>query len=88
MATPTLTTNGLPIVSFKEVQRQREAFLKGATHDYIAQEGGQVNSLVADADIVISGGNRGGGKANTYNTDIITPDGIKKMGKLKLGDRI
>jgi len=88
MATPTLTTNGLPIVSFSEVQKRREEFLKGATHDYIAQEGGQVNSLVADADIVISGGNRGGGKANTYNTDIITPDGIRKMGKLKLGDRI
>lgn len=88
MATPTITTNGLPIVTFAEVQKQREAFLKGASHDYIAQEGGQVNSLIANADIVISGGNRGGGKANTYNTDVIVPDGTKKMGSLKLGDRV
>lgn len=88
MAIPKLTTNGLPIVPFTEVQRQRQAFLKGTSHDYIAQEGGQVNSLVADADIVISGGNRGGGKANSYNTEVITPDGKKKMGNLQIGDRV
>ena len=62
--------------------------MNGGCHDYIAQEGGQVNSLRADADIVISGGNRGGGKANTYFTDIITPNGIVKMGDLKVGDVI
>ena len=88
METPLKTTNGLPLLSFTEVQKQREAFLKGTTHDYIAQEGGQVNSLLADADIVISGGNRGGGKANTYYTDIITPNGVVKMGELKVGDKI
>ena len=82
------TTNGLPLVPFSEVQKQRGRFMSGEVHDYIAQEGGQVNSLRADADIVISGGNRGGGKANTYNTDIITPDGVVKMGELKVGDKI
>lgn len=82
------TINGLPLVPFSDVQRQREAFLKGESHDYIAQEGGQVNSLRADADIVISGGNRGGGKANSYYADVITPDGIKKMGDLEVGDKI
>lgn len=88
MAIPTLTTNGLPIVSFSEVQKQRQAFLKGISHDYIAQEGGQVNSLSANADIVISGGNRGGGKANSYNTKVITPEGYKKMGDLQIGDKV
>lgn len=84
----TQTTNGLPIVPFSEVVKQREAFMDGESRDYIAQEGGQVNSLRAEADIVISGGNRGGGKANTYFTDIITPNGIVKMGELKVGDVI
>lgn len=82
------TTNGLPLVPFSEVQKQRELFMKGEVHDYIAQEGGQVNSLRADADIVISGGNRGGGKANSYMTDVITPNGAVKMGMLKVGDKI
>ncbi len=84
----TTTTNGLPLVPFSQVVRQREAFLNGDVRDYIAQEGGQVNSLMADADIVISGGNRGGGKANSCLTDIITPDGPVKMGQLNVGDRI
>lgn len=82
------TTNGLPLYSFADVQQQRKLFLEGDTHDYIAQEGGQVDSLRADADIVISGGNRGGGKANTYNTEVITPDGVTKMGELEIGDKI
>lgn len=82
------TTNGLPIVPFSEVQKQRQLFMSGQSHDYIAQEGGQVNSLRADADIVISGGNRGGGKANSYMTDVITPNGPVKMGQLKVGDKI
>ena len=82
------TTNGLPLVPFSKVVQQRKAFLSGNVRDYIAQEGGQVNSLQADADIVISGGNRGGGKANSYYTDVITPDGIVKMGDLKVGDKI
>lgn len=88
METPLKTTNGLPIVTFDEVVKRRKAFINGECKDYIAQEGGQVDSLRADADIVISGGNRGGGKANTYSTDIITPDGAVKMGTLKVGDRI
>lgn len=82
------TTNGLPLVPFSDVQIQRQAFMKGESRDYIAQEGGQVNSLRADADIVISGGNRGGGKANSYYADVITPDGIRKMGELQVGDKI
>lgn len=88
METPLMTTNGLPLVAYEEVARRRRAFANGECKDFIAQEGGQVDSLRADADIVISGGNRGGGKANTYNTDIITPNGAVKMGDLKVGDVI
>ena len=38
--------------------------------------------------VVITGGNRGGGKANTYGTPVITPTGTKRMGKLEIGDEI
>lgn len=63
-------------------------FAQKKIHDYIAQPGGQEGSLIADADIVITGGNRGGGKANTYFTDVIVPSGTVKMGDLKVGDPI
>lgn len=82
------TTNGLPIYSFESVQRVRKLFAEKKCKDYIAQPGGQEDSLIADADIVITGGNRGGGKANTYYTDVIVPSGTVKMGDLKVGDPI
>lgn len=86
--TKNYTSNGLPIVSFEEIQRQRERFAKKKSKDYIAQPGGQEDSLKVDADIVITGGNRGGGKANTYFTDVIVPTGTVKMGDLKVGDPV
>ena len=82
-----ITTNGFPIYSPEFVEKHRAQFRK--THnDYIAQVGGQENALKVNADIIFSGGNRGGGKANTYWTDVITPDGTKKMGKLEVGDKL
>lgn len=52
------------------------------------QAGFQENVLRCDADILIIGGTRGGGKANPYDTNIITPSGTKKMGNIKIGDMI
>ena len=76
-----MTTNGFPIYSPEFLEKHRLSFRK--THnDYIAQEGGQENALKVNADIIFSGGNRGGGKANTYCSKIITPDGETTMGKL------
>lgn len=81
------TTNGLPIYSFEHIKQHRAQFRK--THnDYIAQQGGQENALKVNADIIFSGGNRGGGKANTYSTKIITPNGDTTMGQLKVGDLV
>ena len=81
------TTNGFPIYSFEHVKKHRAEFRE--THnDYIAQMGGQENALKVNADIIFSGGNRGGGKANTYATRIITPNGTKRMGDLVVGDKI
>lgn len=82
------TTNGLPVYSHEQVQEARRKFAEKKTKDYIAQPGGQENSLVVDADIVITGGNRGGGKANTYATEVIIPSGKTTIGQLKVGDPI
>lgn len=82
------TTSGLPIYSNSCVEERRRLFKEKKIKDFIAQPGGQEDSLMVDADIVITGGNRGGGKANTYNTDVITPTGTVKMGDLKVGDPI
>ena len=82
------TTNGLPIYSNGCVEERRRLFKEKKIKDFIAQPGGQENSLMVDADIVITGGNRGGGKANTYDTDVITPNGKVKMGDLQVGDPV
>lgn len=81
------TTNGFPIYSFEHIKQHRALFRK-SHNDYIAQNGGQENALKVNADIIFSGGNRGGGKANTYATKIITPNGETQMGQLKVGDLI
>ncbi len=82
------TTNGLPIYSYDAVKRQRELFYAKKVQDYIAQQGGQENALKVDADIIIAGGNRGGGKANSYSTPVIVPSGTVLMGELKVGDPV
>ena len=55
---------------------------------FIAQKGAQEFGLSSDVDIIVFGGNRGGGKANTYNTPVATPSGFRKMGELEVGDLI
>lgn len=55
---------------------------------YIAQPGPQEDGLHQSVDILVYGGNRGGGKANTYNTPVITPTGRRRMGDLEVGDLV
>lgn len=82
------TTNGLPVVPYETVLERRKLFAAKKTKDYIAQTGGQENSLMVDADIVVTGGNRGGGKANVYSAEVIIPSGKTTIGELKVGDPI
>ena len=82
------TTNRLPIYTLESVNRQRTLFRQKKATDYIAQQGGQENAVRMDADIIITGGNRGGGKANTYDTPVIVPSGTVSMGELAVGDPI
>lgn len=48
------------VVPYAEIERLRE---QKSDKNMIAQKGGQENALASDADIVIAGGNRGGGKS-------------------------
>lgn len=67
--------------------RKKEDGKKNSNH-FIAQKGAQEFGLSSDVDIIVFGGNRGGGKANPYNTPVATPSGFRKMGDLEVGDLI
>lgn len=84
-----LTTDGIPVVSndFIENLRKSEEGKKNS-NNFIAQKGPQEDDLHSNVDILITGGNRGGGKANSYKTPVITPYGVKLMGDLQIGDEI
>ncbi|MDE7440869.1 MAG: terminase family protein, partial [Muribaculaceae bacterium] len=48
------------VVPYQDVEKLRE---QKSPRNMIAQKGGQENALASEADIVIAGGNRGGGKS-------------------------
>lgn len=73
--------------SFIQDVRKQESKKKNSKI-FIAQEGPQEDDLHSSVDILITGGNRGGGKANPYSTPIATPNGFVKMGDLEVGDYV
>lgn len=83
------TTDGTPIYSndfITQLRKSEEG--KKNSNTFIAQVGPQEDDLHSNVDILITGGNRGGGKANSYFTPVITPTGTKFMGDLQIGDEI
>lgn len=72
---------------FIEQLREKEENKKNS-NCFIAQRGAQEVGLSSSVDIIVYGGNRGGGKANPYSTPVATPSGFRKMGSLKVGDLI
>ncbi len=83
------TTDGKRILSqeYAKQLRAQEGYNKDS-HYFIAQRGAQEFGLSNVADIIVFGGNRGGGKANPYSTPVATPSGFRKMGDLETGDLI
>lgn len=83
------TKDGKPVISkeFIDDLREREKD-KFQSNNFVAQFGPQENDLHASVDILITGGNRGGGKANPYDTPVLTPSGFRQMGDLCVGDKI
>ena len=57
-------------------------------NNLIPQKGFQEKVLLTQADIKIVGGKRGGGKATSVNSLIVTPWGYRRLGDLKVGDII
>ena len=83
------TPSGKPIMACEAAEKLREKFSSnGNAVNFIAQEGPQEQGLSSNVDILITGGNRGGGKANSYATPVVTPNGFKLMGELKIGDKV
>ena len=80
--------DGRKVVSYDAIVSVREAIDSKKSNDKAIQAGGQENILSSDADIVIGGGCRGGGKGEPYSAPIVTPFGLRKMGDLKLGNII
>ena len=83
------TLGGVPIHTseFVETLRQSEENNKNSKV-FIPNKGAQEDGLHSDADLIIYGGNRGGGKANPYTTPVVTPTGFRPMGELRVGDPI
>lgn len=83
------TENGQPILSAEYVEKLREdEGKKKKSNLFIAQKGAQETDLHTNVDILVTGGNRGGGKANPKHTPVATPNGFRKLGDLEIGDEI
>lgn len=83
------TKDGKPIHSYSYIEQLRE--IENRTKEsknFIFQKAAQENGLHSSVDIMVFGGNRGGGKANTSSTPVATPSGFRKLGDLKVGDLI
>lgn len=86
-----LTKDGKPIYSYKHIEKLRaveeeKRKKKQPSRTFISQKGAQEHVQHSDADLDCTGGNRGGGKANPYDTPVLTPSGFRKMGDLQVGD--
>lgn len=83
----TLDGKAIRTSEFVEELRQIEE-KKKHSKVFIPNKGAQEDGLHSDADLIIYGGNRGGGKANPKNTLVATPTGFRKLGDLEVGDPI
>lgn len=83
------TTDGKNIYSQTFLQNKRQQVEENKSlKDFVAQAGAQEWGLGNVADITVFGGNRGGGKANSYYTPVATPSGFRLMKDLEVGDLI
>ena len=86
---PGLKIGGRKILSHDTIDNLRKTEdAKKESKCFIAQSGAQEDGLSNTVDITVFGGNRGGGKANSYITPVATPSGFRRMGELEIGDLI
>lgn len=90
---PVFESVGMKVYTNEYIQKLREENLElkkqgKKSYNLVPQEGFQERVCCADADVVIIGGKKGGGKVLPDDADIITPFGLRKNGDLKKGDII
>lgn len=93
MYDPVLLAHGQKVYSYKHIQGLRKENLERKRngkklYNLIPQAGFQERVITQRADIQIIGGKRGGGKALSVDSKVVTPFGIRRYGDLKIGDTI
>ena len=91
-----IIADGVPFVCYTNeyAQKLREENLKKKERgvrrlfDLIPQEGFQEKVCTCEADVILIGGKKGGGKALSVDAPIVTPFGYRRNGDLKIGDII
>ena len=90
---PVFAKMGKKVYTYAYVEKLRKENLQAKKdgkpiYNLIPQKGFQEKVLCTQADIKIVGGKRGGGKANSVDTQIVTPFGYRRLGDIKVGDII
>ena len=76
------------IETLRNENNKKKANGEQVLYNQIPQKGFQERVLLTQADIKIVGGRRGGGKATSVDSMIVTPFGYRRLGDLKVGDII
>ena len=90
---PVFLQYGQKVYTYDLIEEIREENLKlksQGKHSFnlVPQKGFQERVCEADADLLIIGGRKGGGKVTPNDTKIVTPFGYRQLGDLKVGDII
>lgn len=90
---PVFLAYGQRVFSYEYIELLRDYNLKRKrqgkiVYEQCPQKGFQERVLEAGADVVIAGGRKGGGKATSVDSMIVTPAGYRRLGDLKVGDAV
>lgn len=90
---PVFAKMGKRVYTYEYIEKLRKENLQlkkdgKPIYNLIPQKGFQEKVLLTQADIKIVGGRRGGGKATSVDSQIVTPFGYRRLGDLKVGDII
>ena len=88
---PVFASFGMKVLSHdyaESVRRHNLEVNPSRIRTWIPQAGFQENVLRNDADILIIGGRRGGGKMQPLHSKVLTPCGWTTMGELRLGSEV